>query len=320
MTKARYDNIGLSAVFSASLDVFDQTDGYAGGGGPPPPWPRTFTPPLDAIVFSTAGAEVALTMDDPAATLYDAKGPDPGGGGPGEEWLGTYIRWKVKAQFGLSSDEFFLMTHLEDGFITFPPGPYPLPGPEVGGTFSVDATSSISDLFMKGEAIDATPAERGFMWFGDRGFEESWFADEGSLFSVTATSSGESATASGVFADAGNEFEFGVSYGNTVHITMDHFHTSGKMYARVSDWIFGDGDAVDLSNLLLYDPGTEQPNADGWGRVRTGTDNAIMYDNGGAAMRYDGASPLVTSGDWTGVVLAPFQVAFKPLQGKFGYH
>ncbi|MGE4406384.1 hypothetical protein [Pseudomonas sp.] len=188
-------------------------------------------------------------------------------------------------------------------------------------TADIPFTISVSGIYLK-VWTEETPiySDGGILSFVERVLKEVWYADANATVTVTATlPDGSQLQVSGSLAEAGQEVELGTNFALSFGWTIHRYDYSDVVYARVSDIKWGD-QAVDLSNLDLYNPGSDAPDSyyPNWGRTQT-QENCFRIGNDGGAATWSHNYQLgsVVNLGWMGTVWAPLWVHFRPRTGKF---
>ena len=320
MTKAKYDNIVLDTAWKSTLKL-----GLEASYEDLPPLGATLYDQLASI--SSLGGTLTVEIDDFATSAPKEHAGGPGGSPP-QEWVGRYAVIKFTANTLSGSDVEYRCVYIGDSYVLSPiePPPFPpvLPYAEVGSA-TLESEIQVSGVYLRGQATDAVPGSRGFMWFGDRAYAESWFAGPNATFTAFGILPDGSTIGSEYTLGESDEFEIGSNWNCSVALSCDSFTGDGKVGPQCNDWRGGiDDTLVDVSKCVLYDPGTSIPDAGepDWGRI---IGSAPRYRIGpvsdGIGMWYDGtpSSPGGTGvvKTWGGEILMPFHATFKPVDGKF---
>jgi hypothetical protein len=309
---AKYDDVTLDTAWNGTLEVLNQF-----GDG---------TPPTDLVRAEAFGGLADIVSNG----VWVGPPREHGSGDdPPDEWIANYYRYLVTvlAPPAVGPDTTTIEVFLWNGdsLVPGPTGVLPIPagGVVIEGTgFSGDFAMSITDLTIHGNATDATPAERGFLWFGDRTFSEAWFSTVDTTVTVTFTGAWGELSATGIIGFTPGEILFGTNVAVITTMAADHFISAGSIINRISN-LSWDLASTSLDNLDLFKPGdaggiVDSDNAPGWSRIASVADRARVSNIGGMAMFAEGA--FVSSTTWTGKIFAPFLVTFKPNDGKFGYN
>jgi len=177
---------------------------------------------------------------------------------------------------------------------------------------------TLTGVYLKQWTLDATPDDRGFLWFGDRTAGYSWYADEDSQVTVIAIGPDDTElSASGALAGAGGEVELGIApWLLTCTLQCNRFPSGGTTYARVSNLKWGNHAMQSVKDL--YNPGSgDAPDPTynpAWKREGSeGTDFRVGPD-GNIGMWCEAASGSPASYWWA--IAPPRRVTFRPYVGR----